>query len=254
MRLENLQNNWNEFGKIDPLWAIMTDPDKNQNRWEIDEFFASGENEAARVMQYLHSFGFHPAGKTVLDFGCGVGRVTQSFATYFREVYGVDIAASMISLAKKYAKSRQKNISYFVNTHDNLKLFPDTKFDFIYSNIVFQHMPISLTKAYIKEFLRILKPGGLILFQMPAEYVHTPDDNLKQKLKLLLVKIHPQALNQLFAIRGKILERPTMEIHTLPKTAMKDYLQTLGAKIVAITDDDSFGIHMKSYQYVVTID
>ena len=42
-------------------------------------------------------------------------------------------------------------------------------FDFVYSSLVLQHMKPEYSQNYIKEFLRILAPGGLVYFQLPAE-------------------------------------------------------------------------------------
>jgi len=38
LSLKDLQENWDKFGKIDPLWSILTDPHKKGNKWQIDEF------------------------------------------------------------------------------------------------------------------------------------------------------------------------------------------------------------------------
>ncbi len=252
MSLEDLKQNWDQFGETDPLWAIMSNPGKSQNRWEIEEFFATGKGEVSRVIRYLKSLKFDPKDKTCLDFGCGVGRVTQAFAHYFKKVYGVDIAPSMIRLAKKYAKTRKKNIKYFTNTKNNLALFSNKKFNFIYCNIVLQHMQPRFAKEYIKEFLRIIKPGGIVLFQLPAEYVSLPNDSFKKKVKHFILKIHPEALNELYRIRAKILKKPLMEIHTAKRETVEEYLNIIGAEILDIKRDYSAGREIKSYKYAIT--
>ena len=40
MDLKQLQKNWDEFGKTDPLWAILTSPDRKGGKWDPEEFFA----------------------------------------------------------------------------------------------------------------------------------------------------------------------------------------------------------------------
>jgi len=66
-----------------------------------NEFFESGLKEINAVMRYVESLGIDVSRRRALDFGCGVGRLTQAIANYFEEVYGVDIALSMIEQATK---------------------------------------------------------------------------------------------------------------------------------------------------------
>jgi hypothetical protein len=47
---------------------------------------------------------------------------------------------------------------------------PAASFDFIYSDIALQHIPPDQSRAYIAEFLRVLRPGGLAVFQLTAEH------------------------------------------------------------------------------------
>jgi hypothetical protein len=45
MNLDDLKRNWEAFGDTDPFWAILTGPSKKNNRWNLNEFFATGEAE-----------------------------------------------------------------------------------------------------------------------------------------------------------------------------------------------------------------
>ncbi|WP_420485333.1 class I SAM-dependent methyltransferase [Iningainema tapete] len=111
--------------------------------------------------------------KTALDFGCGVGRLSQAMVQYFETVHGVDISPSMLKLADKYNQHGSK-CKYHLNDQDNLKLFPDNYFDFIYSKITLQHMEPQYSRRYIREFLRILAPQGLLIFQIPSQSTLEP--------------------------------------------------------------------------------
>jgi len=165
MDIKELQKNWDEFGKTDPLWSIITSPDKKGNKWDVDEFFATGEREIDAVMEYIKFLGIAVSHRKALDFGCGIGRLTQALARYFDEVYGVDIAPSMVELAKKYNRYGDK-CRYYLNETDDLKLFSDNSVHLIYTNITLQHMEPRYSKNYIKEFLRILAPQGVLIFQL----------------------------------------------------------------------------------------
>lgn len=167
MELKELQKHWNQFGKQDPLWAIVTWDDKKGNKWNPEEFFETGKQEIAGVMEYVQRLGLLQELGRALDFGCGVGRLTQALVSYFDEVVGIDIAPSMVKLAKQYNRFGAR-CTYRVNDQDNLRLFPDQEFHFIYSNIVLQRMKPEYAKSYIKEFLRVLRSEGVLIFQLPS--------------------------------------------------------------------------------------
>lgn len=175
MELKELQRNWNAFGETDPLGAILTEPDKVGGNWEKGEFFGRGIDEIDQVMDYVWSLGLTPRRGRALDFGCGVGRLTQALCRYFDRCHGVDIAPSMIQLAHAYNRFGPR-CRYHLNAVDDLSLFPDGHFDFIYSNIVLQHMRTEYSRNYIKEFIRILASGGLAIFQLPST---RPDPGLQ---------------------------------------------------------------------------
>lgn len=166
MDLDELQNNWDEFGKTDPLWAILTNPGRKGGKWDAEEFFALGRQEIAGIMQKTQEYGFPARRDAALDFGCGVGRLTQALCAWFERCCGVDIAPSMIELARRYNRHGDK-CEYFQNAHSDLRIFSDDSFDLVYSKIVLQHMRPQYSTAYIKEFVRVLRPGGLIVFQIP---------------------------------------------------------------------------------------
>lgn len=167
MRMDELQRSWDELGKVDPLWAILGDPDKMGGRWDLHEFFKTGEEEVAAVLQYVDSLHLPLARRRALDFGCGVGRVTRALGRHFEECSGVDIAPSMIRLAQEYNRQGSR-CQYYLNESDDLRLFDDNRFDFIYSSNVLQHIHPRYSRNYLKEFVRLLAPGGVLVFQIPS--------------------------------------------------------------------------------------
>jgi SAM-dependent methyltransferase len=166
MDLNQLQKNWDEFGKTDPLWAILTFPDRKGGKWDPEEFFASGRREIAAVMDRAQAFGLPARREAALDFGCGVGRLTQALGAWFDRCCGVDIAPSMIELARRY-NTRGGKCEYFLNASNDLQIFPDGSFDLVFSRIVLQHMEPRYSTSYIQEFVRVLRSGGLVAFQIP---------------------------------------------------------------------------------------
>lgn len=167
--LGRLQSIWESYAKDDPLWAILSAPGKTGGKWDLEEFFQTGLFEIAQLFQILSSNDIEFEQDSALDFGCGVGRLTQALARQFGSVCGVDISPTMIENAGKLNR-HQENCSYCLNASLDLRLFEDNRFSLIYSSIVLQHMPPDMARGYLAEFGRILKPGGLLVFQLPSRF------------------------------------------------------------------------------------
>lgn len=166
MDLKELQRNWELFGRTDPLRAILTGPPTSEG-WQEDEFFRTGRADIDAAFAVLDRIGAKPGKGRALDFGCGVGRLTQSLCARFDSVLGLDIAPAMIDLARRYNRFGER-CEYAVNDRDDLSRLRSRSFDFVYSLIVLQHMRPEYSSRYIREFMRIAAPGGIIVFQLPA--------------------------------------------------------------------------------------
>ncbi len=164
MKLEEASRNWTALGEDDPLWVVLTDPDKKGNRWNADEFFATGEAAIAEIFQRLQAVGVPRSLDRALDFGCGVGRLTQALASRFEAVDGVDISASMIRHAGNFNRFPAR-VKYHLNVRTDLEPFPSNQYDFICSLIALQHTPPRFQQNYLADFRRLLKPGGIAYFQ-----------------------------------------------------------------------------------------
>lgn len=152
------------------MWAVCTVADMQGGRWEPDAFFRTG----VAFVDWLGSwFGLHrlpvPKGRA-LDFGCGVGRLAQALAPHFDHVTGVDVAASMVERARRFDRSRG-NVEYVVNVRPDLACFADRSFDFVLTASVLQHMRPDYQLGYLREFVRVLRPGGCAFFQLPTAVV-----------------------------------------------------------------------------------
>lgn len=165
--LSKLQQNWNKLAEKDALWAILTTPEKKGGKWDLGEFFEKGRHEINYVLDLIAELQFPLRFGRALDFGCGVGRLTQALCHHFKECVGVDIAPAMIEQARAYNQFGSQ-CRYLLNQSADLKLLQDDFFDFVYTNIVLQHIEPVYTENYIAEFIRVLAPGGLIVFQLPS--------------------------------------------------------------------------------------
>jgi SAM-dependent methyltransferase len=165
MNIDEAQKNWDELGKTDPMWAVLSDPEKKGGKWDPVEFFQTGVGQIDAVFAELESLKIPVAREVALDFGCGVGRLTQALAGRFTEAHGVDIAPSMVEQAQRFNRFPDR-CHYYVNSRSDLTLLGERRFDFICSYIALQHIEPRYAREYLKEFLRLLRPGGVLTFQL----------------------------------------------------------------------------------------
>jgi ubiquinone/menaquinone biosynthesis C-methylase UbiE len=233
MDISTLKNHWNELGKADPLESILDRSGKRNGSWDEREFFATGEKEIDDVLELLKTLKIELTREKALDFGCGVGRLTQALARHFQEVIGVDIAPSMIGLANQYNRYGGK-CRYILNTVDNLSLFSTSSIHFIYSAITLQHMHPRYSKQYLKEFLRTLTPDGILVFQIPSEPILVRE-NGSVNFPGLILRIFPKELLDVTYRKIRYGNRPRAEMYTVREKEIVAFLSNNGARILSIT-------------------
>lgn len=94
----------------------------------------------------------------VLDFGCGVGRLSNFIAPYVKDVIGLDKSEKMIAVAKEI-NAKHPNVSYHSFNQYPLSL-PDKKFTKIFTYWVLQHIDNEELKTTFVEFHRLLADNG----------------------------------------------------------------------------------------------
>jgi SAM-dependent methyltransferase len=160
-----MRDTWNYLANENAKYHIASE----EQNWKESDFFSSGERDVARHLDpVLARFGFDPQGKKLLEIGCGVGRMSFNLAKRFGEVDAVDISPEMIKRADEYKeKFGATNVHFHLGGGKDLAGFGMEHFDFCFSYIVFQHIPsVELIFDYVREVGRVLKPGGMFLFQV----------------------------------------------------------------------------------------
>jgi ubiquinone/menaquinone biosynthesis C-methylase UbiE len=224
-----LKRDWEDLGRVDPLWAVLTDPGRRFRKWDRAEFLASGAAEVARVMQTAQELELPRQRGAALDFGCGVGRVTRPLADHFRCCVGVDISEAMISQAREWHRDAPR-CRFVVNTRGDLRLFDDRSFDLVYSNVVLQHLPSSrLMASYITECIRILADGGLLIFQLPR---HIPWKNRIQPRRRAYHLLRALGASEAYLLNS--LKLTPMCMNFLPEAKVRDLVQAAGGAILSI--------------------
>lgn len=168
MAFRKLKKDWEELAGLDTYHAILANPQAKFGKWDLDQFFQTGETEIARVIDTAHELGYPSAWDLAMDFGCGVGRLTRPLARRFHKCCGIDISESMISQAREL-NQEISGCEFILSTQNDLSIFPNEHFDMIYTRYVLQHIPAkAVIKTYLSELLRTTKKGGLLVFQLPC--------------------------------------------------------------------------------------
>lgn len=111
---------------------------------------------------------------TVLDLGCGSGRLTASLAASAGFVLGLDVAGSMLQAARRRLQ-RTQNAGLVAFDGADLACLADARFDLVVAADVFPY--IRDRGAMLREIARVLGPGGACLV-LNAGYEHGAGANL----------------------------------------------------------------------------
>ena len=160
-----MRADWDERARKNARHYVAT----LKEEWSDQEFFESGD-------EWIRSYilpdlplvcgNRSPAEMRILEIGCGAGRMTRGLSEIFGLVDAVDVSAEMVAIART-ALAGHPNVSLHVNNGVDLSLFGSAEFDFVFSAIVFQHIPSkSIVTNYFREAARLLRPGGVFKFQV----------------------------------------------------------------------------------------
>jgi SAM-dependent methyltransferase len=167
-RTKAQQRDWEDLAQLDPLWAISSAPEKRHGNWDEEAFYAGGARKASKLLRRLDALGVPASHGRALDFGCGAGRITLPLADRFDAVVGVDIAPSMLALARSRAGAR-KDVDFRLDESGDQSLFAGERFDLVYTGLVLQHLPTSADAlACLGRLCAAVAPGGALIAQIPT--------------------------------------------------------------------------------------
>jgi len=121
------------------------------------ELWETGKRDAEQLFQDLNSE--ETSTQTVLDLGCGVGRIISHTKTYFARTIGMDISSEAIKKATAFFKE-DKGLELLLGDGISLNPLEDNSIDLVYSFGVLCNMPVIACCSYLLEINRVLREGG----------------------------------------------------------------------------------------------
>jgi ubiquinone/menaquinone biosynthesis C-methylase UbiE len=193
LTFEQMREWWDGAAKSNAMTAILS----GQQQWDEEAFFRSGREELQSHLAFARVTHMALGGELAVDFGCGMGRMTQALAAVYDGVVGLDISGEMIRLAEAHAEKasraplipndngqpRPRGTLSFIQV-DGVEIpMPDRSADLCFSVIVVQHMPPPHNLRIVEEFFRVSRK--LVLVDAPSHTLKPGDPDPTHGIFLL---------------------------------------------------------------------
>lgn len=147
----------------------------------------------------------------VLEIGCGTGFFTKEIVKKEVQLVAIDISPELVDLAKQNVVS--DNVQFIIENAYEMK-FEDNTFDAIVGSSVLHHLDVD---AALKEFYRVLKPGGEMAFTEPN--MMNPQIALQKNippLKKALGDSPDETAFFIWSIRKKLIKMGFTKVEIVP--------------------------------------
>jgi SAM-dependent methyltransferase len=192
-------------------WSKIVD-----GKLETETYYGGTIDE--EVAGFFYYLGITPAdldGKTVLDAGCGGGRLTKELGKYGAYVVGIDIATSVDRIMNHDHPELNVDI---IQADITAPPFPDASFEYVFCKLALNFVPDPAET--FKTLSRLVKPGGKFFISLPDKA--DPAFSLRVKEKLRFTTRTPKwllfylcwALAPVFWFGRRLHKRPTNSLRT----------------------------------------
>ena len=137
-----------------------------------DDWIGGSERHAQELASLVRRAGVDPKELTsVLDFGCGCGRVVSAFQALLPQAkfYGTDAEADLIA----WSRTHLTGADFRVNALEPPLSYSDSQFDLIYAISVFTHLDERQQFLWLDELRRVARPGAIVILTVHG----TEDEN-----------------------------------------------------------------------------
>lgn len=128
-----------------------------------DDYWASGVSQAEDAAQWIPDHG------TVIDFGCGDGRLSLPLSLFGFKVIAVDSAQAMLDRVLANQTERGGRINQTIlSDGTNLPDLIDSPVDAVVCRAVLIHHDYPSVIRLVNAFAAVLKPGGHLIADWPV--------------------------------------------------------------------------------------
>jgi len=127
---------------------------------DVEWYLHGGALAAASIREALARHGQGLDGvRSILDFGCGCGRVIRHWAGSAAAIQGCDVNPALVA----WCRRRLPFAVFQVSGAMPPLPYADEAFDLAYALSVFTHLPAASQRPWARELRRVLRPGGYLL-------------------------------------------------------------------------------------------
>jgi ubiquinone/menaquinone biosynthesis C-methylase UbiE len=152
---------------VDPGYGAIWVPqdqteamDQILNVSDPEAFEAAGRYDGERLGRFIEPT------DTVLDLGCGIGRVTRYVAPLCREIWAVDVSETMLRFARERLAGLP-NVRFLLGRGTALPEIDTASVDFAYSLLTLQHVEREHAFRLMRELRRVLSDDGRVYMTFP---------------------------------------------------------------------------------------
>jgi len=237
---DKMKRDWDRRASVDAhYWVAAT------QEADLESYERSAQVDTEALIEglkpHIEALASGGRGRSALDLGCGIGRMTSLLTPHFERVVGVDVSELMIERARELhsagCSAEGGALSFELNSGTDLSAFAPASFELVCSYSVLAHLPTDVVAAYFVEVNRVLEEGGYFRYQFwvcaePEGAIHPSDDNS------LNIHVYDEAhFQQLHAEAGfEVIDRqeidyldPVLNLKPVWVTARKERSAEAGA-------------------------
>ena len=157
---------WRIWGEVDPMFGVAAWNGRrrfDRNPWTLEEFQALGRQDWGDFWALWRRW--HPVERdSVMEIGCGAGRISNALADTFAVVHALDVSPGMLEFARRTCTKPNIRWQIFDGFSPPLD---DGSVAAVFSCHVLQHLSSEdLVWRHFAESFRVLRPGGSLCIHL----------------------------------------------------------------------------------------